>query len=337
MKKLILKSILFVAPFAVFAVLEFYVLPVDFWTFRVWEAATNGIGGPVKGPFIPKMHIEKLETGDRRLPNGPTKQVEWFTDKYGYRNRPPLRERYDVVTIGDSNFAGSFLDQKDTFAETLERECRCSVYNHAYQGPGDFRNYLRQIRFDRFPPKLVVYDIRSFDLYDPAGWHGPLPDLPADEDGTTLSSSEIDVLNRKVQYKKQPGLNWMRARLGIAVRGSPSSTLAPRGRSKLNSELASEHGAELAAILASYQSRLQQHGTRFVVFYLESDPELENLLRPYFEQAGVDLVSFARVADPRNAYFQAADSHWSEQGVRAAASVVAAYISKQNIVAQTPR
>jgi len=281
MKKLILKSILFMAPFAVFAVVEWYVLPVGFWTFRVWEAAGNGIGGPLKGPFIPKMHIEKLETGDRRLPDGPTKQVEWFTDKFGYRNRPPLRERYDVVTIGDSNFVGTFLDQKDTFAETLERECRCTVYNHAYQGPVDFRNYLRQARFDKFPPKLVVYDIRSFDLYNPPGWHEPLQDLPADEDGTTLSSSEIEVLQRKSRYKTQAALNWMRARLGIAIRRLPFSTLGPRGRSKLNSEMASEHGAELAAILSSYQSRLQEHGTRFVVFYLEPDPELARLrLRP---------------------------------------------------------
>jgi hypothetical protein len=97
-------------------------------------------------------------------------------------------------------------------------------------------------------------------------------------------------------------------------------------------QLASEHGAELAAILASYKSRLQQHGTRFVVFFLEPDPELEDLLRPHFEQAGVDLLSFPRVADPRRAYFQAADSHWTEQGVRAAASVVSSYISKQRIV-----
>jgi hypothetical protein len=332
MKKLILKSVLFMAPFAVLAALELYVLPTEFWTFRVWEAATNGIGGPPKGPFIPNLHIEKRETGDHRLPNGPTKQVEWFTDKFGYRNRPPLRERYDVVTIGDSNFAGSFLDQKDTFAETLERECRCTVYNHAYQGPVDFRNYLRQVRFDRFPPKLIVYDIRSFDLYDPAGWHGPLPDLPADEDGTTLSNSEIEALQPESRYRKQAGLNWMRARLEIAVRGLPSSTLGPRGRSKLNSELAAERGAELAAILASYQSRLQRHGTRFVVFFLEPDPELEDLLKPYFEQAGVDLLSLPRVADPRSAYFQAADSHWTEEGVRAAASVVSSYISKQRIV-----
>jgi hypothetical protein len=336
MLKLALKSLLFIAPFVILLTLE-RALPTQVWTFRVWEAAVNP-SGKMQGPFLSNRHIEKVETGDRRLPNGPSKKVEWFTDKYGYRNRPPLSETYDVVTIGDSNFVGSFLDQKDMFAETLGRECRCSVYNHSYQGPRDFKEFLRQRRFKSSPPKLVVYDIRGFDMYDPKGWHGVLPDesAPAEEDGTTISDSEIEALIWDAQGSKQPARNWLRARLKIAVLALPSSNLAPRTVSKTNEELASEHGDELGEILAAYKHRLEKRGTRFVVFLIDSDASTEKAIRPYIEKAGVDLLALPNVPE-RASYFQEADSHWTVEGVRAAAKVTASYVAKRKILESPAR
>jgi alginate O-acetyltransferase complex protein AlgJ len=331
MKTLLRNSILFAAPFLLFLGIELFVLPIDAFTFRVWEAATIS-GNFLKGAFLPFLHIEKIESGDRRLPNGPTKRVEWFTDGFGYRNRLRPIARFDVVAIGDSNIVGTFLDQPNTFAETLERSCGCTVYNHAYSGPGDFLNYLRQERFAKFPPKLVFYDFRDYDLYDEARFP-PIPDLPADQGNISSEpqwKTEMAILG--VRYNKHTALNWAKARLHLAITRFPYSNLAPRAKLKSATELIEENGDKFAGVMADYKKYLEARGSHFVVFVIDTDYKLADRIRPLLERAGVDVLTFPRVADPRAAYFQDWDSHWREEGVAAAASVVAAYIRDKKIL-----
>ena len=89
MKSLVRKFALLAAPFVALIAIELFVLPVDFFTFRVWEAVTIQYVRPAEGIFYPRMHVVKDEHADRlgfRDPN--PRKVEWFTDQYGFRNRP---------------------------------------------------------------------------------------------------------------------------------------------------------------------------------------------------------------------------------------------------------
>ena len=129
-----LRGLLIISPFLILTLIELFVLPIDYFTFRIWEAA---LSGDYRYPamYYPNLHIKKeKEYGDAyRSGIVQTKSVEWFTDSYGWRNRPEVekRERYDAVVIGDSNIVGSFLDQKNTLAEVLSERAHKTVYTYA--------------------------------------------------------------------------------------------------------------------------------------------------------------------------------------------------------------
>jgi len=159
------KFALLAAPFAALVAIELFVLPVDFFTFRVWEALTIQYVRPADGIFYPKMHVVKNEHADKlgfRDPNPRT--VEWFTDEHGFRNRPRAiaPERYDIVVVGDSNIVGSSHDQKDTIAEVLERKCRCPVYSY---GGASKRQFFNDPRFKKNPPRVVVVEAIGAEFY----------------------------------------------------------------------------------------------------------------------------------------------------------------------------
>jgi len=128
MKGLLLKFLVLAAPFVALLGIELFVLPIDFFTFRAWEALVTKYFRPADGIFYPNMHLIKTEHADKLGFSDPNpKRVEWFTDQYGSRQRPREREpeRYDIVIVGDSNIAGSYFNQKDTIAEVLARKCGC--------------------------------------------------------------------------------------------------------------------------------------------------------------------------------------------------------------------
>ncbi len=133
--QLLMKVIILISPFMLILALEMFVLPVDFFTFRVWEAA---LAQPFRypGPFYPNLHvIKKKEYGDRyRIGVHESKSAEWYIDSYGWRNRPEIEkmDHYDIILTGDSNIVGSFLDQKDTLSEVLSRRSNKTVYSYSF-------------------------------------------------------------------------------------------------------------------------------------------------------------------------------------------------------------
>jgi hypothetical protein len=332
MKKLFRNSIFFAAPFVLFTLLEILVLPIDTFTFRVWEAAGNS-SRYLPGPFLPNLHIVKNnEGGDGRMPDGPVKRVEWFTDGFGYRNRPRSIERFDVVAVGDSNIAGSFLDQRNTFPETLERSCHCTVYNHAYNGPGDFERYLRQSRFVKSPPKLVLFEFRHHDVYDWKTRFQPIPDLPANEgDISSMSPWDLEWEIIYSHYRKQLAYNWARARLKLAITRVPHARSSQEATKSPNEPTAQDL-EEVAKIFVDYKKRIEARGSRFAVLMVTTEFDLADKLKPVLERSGVDFLTFPRVPDANASYYHRGDSHWREDGVVAAAAVVAAYIRDKNVV-----
>ena len=111
------------------------------------------------------MHVVKNEHADKLGFRDPhPRKVEWFTDQYGFRNRPRVTEpaRYDIVVVGDSNIVGSSHDQKDTIAEVLERKCNCAVYSY---GGASKRQFFNDLRFRKNPPRVIVVEAIGAEFY----------------------------------------------------------------------------------------------------------------------------------------------------------------------------
>ncbi len=158
-KNFLLKFLVFSFPILLvvgYIVYTGLVLPVDYFTFRAWEALSvykkNDI---LSGPFYPNMHLTKTELGDLSgLSKYPVaKEVEWYTDKYGYRIKNYKDRNYQIVIIGDSSIAGSALTQDKTISEIIYQKTGLGVYPYA---PSNFNNYLKEKRFKDNPPKIVV-------------------------------------------------------------------------------------------------------------------------------------------------------------------------------------
>lgn len=161
MKKFLIKLAIFSLPiltFVFYVAYDVLILPVDYYTFRAWEALRVYENGPIlSGPFYPNMHLTKTEFGDLSgLTKSPVpKNVEWFTDRYGFRKKETEDEKYKVVIIGDSAIAGSALTQDNIFSEVLEDKLGVNVYPYA---PADINDFLDDERLRKNPPDLVIIE-----------------------------------------------------------------------------------------------------------------------------------------------------------------------------------
>ena len=142
---------------------ELYVLPINFFTFRLYEALK--VEKILPGSFYPNMKVSMVETGDlgHHTKYAVKKNVEWETDRYGYRKKDTGVNRYQVVIVGDSNVVGSSLNQPDMISEVLERRLKIS----AYPFTGD--DFLNTKRFIDNPPDIVI--LESIERNIPALWY----------------------------------------------------------------------------------------------------------------------------------------------------------------------
>ncbi|MDI7259530.1 MAG: hypothetical protein QME90_06390, partial [Thermodesulfobacteriota bacterium] len=88
MKKILFKSALFLLPFFLSIFIELFILPIDLFTFRVWESlVVRKYRNILAGPFYPNMEITKIEEGDlaHHTRFAVKKEVQWITDRYGFR------------------------------------------------------------------------------------------------------------------------------------------------------------------------------------------------------------------------------------------------------------
>lgn len=160
MKKFILKLFLFTLPLVMivfYFAYQILVLPIDYYTFRAWEALkVYENAGVLSGPFYPNYHLVKTEFGDLSgLSKVPVaKHVEWFTDSYGYRKKSE-QKKYEIVVLGDSAIAGSGLTQEDMYTEKLGRNLKVSAYPFA---PSNFNKFLDDNRFDQNPPDMMIFE-----------------------------------------------------------------------------------------------------------------------------------------------------------------------------------
>ena len=137
MRKFLFKFTLFLFPFFLAICLELFILPIDFFTIRVWESlVVKKFKNILPGPFYPNMETTKIEEGDLAAHTrfAIKKKVRWMTDRYGYRKQDTDLQKHKMVIIGESNIAGSSLTQEEILSEVLEDQLKVSVYPYAPVG-----------------------------------------------------------------------------------------------------------------------------------------------------------------------------------------------------------
>ncbi len=305
MKKYLLKVILFFSPFALAIGIELFVLPIDFFTFRVWEAVAVRHNTPIlRGAFYPRMEVSKIEEGDLLHHTKFTykRKVKWITDRYGFRKQDSGRSRQDIVIIGDSNIAGCGSSQENMLSEVLEKKIGLSVYPLA---PASIRTVLYDKRFLDDPPEIVVVSSVERLVHD-------LPPLPKKKkrNPNGSSSSVIRGVKEKLwrvtqqfeilpwiqtaavlvdRFDKKIMLEYVRASLkrmffaelqGIPYGAVPTSdgvVIFFQG-ADANKQVPREKLERVVDILKTYDEALKERGIRFIFLPI---PEKENIYHEY--------------------------------------------------------
>jgi alginate O-acetyltransferase complex protein AlgJ len=268
------------------------------------------------------------------------RQVEWYTDSYGYRNRDT---KNDVLLIGDSNVTGAKLSQDETLAEVLERLLGRDVYSFA---PATINRFLATDRFQENPPELVI--VSSIERR--------IPELPAVGDnglgsrvrnltGNLISSSSFltsltvtaDRISKLALYRRT--LAELDRAAGRREYISYHNEFFMEGE-HANRAYPPEELDRIADVLEGYQQALQERGIRFVflpipnketVYYqlLPGQPEatfLPQLLNRLNER-GIEYVDVQPVfqelyQQKQVQLYPVDDAHWNEVAVQVAAQLL---------------
>jgi hypothetical protein len=104
----------------------------------------------------------------------PSVQV-FTTDARGFRNRREL-QRADVALVGDSFVEGAYVSDEETAAVHLEREIQAVVANLGQSGYGTLQELkvIESVALDLRPRTLVWFFFEGNDLYDDAAYEDAL-------------------------------------------------------------------------------------------------------------------------------------------------------------------
>ncbi|MBF8962849.1 hypothetical protein I0P70_06310 [Pontibacter sp. FD36] len=347
-KRLLKKLTLLVLPFVLWPFVEAVVLPMNFFTFRIWETISVNSVRLMSGPFYPNMHMRMEEEGELapRTAYAEKKQVEWYTDPYGYRNRDTKAE---VLLIGDSNITGAKLSQEEILAEVLEKQLGKEVYSFA---PATVNRFLGTKRFEENPPEIVV--VSSIERR--------IPELPAvgatgignklrDRTGAVINSSKV--------------LTWM------AVTADRISKLALYHRTLANIErtfgkkeyinyqneffmegeyanrtFTDDEINRIADVLEGYKHALAERGIPFVFMPIPNKENIYHQMLPsarkpdFLPRLLAELRSRdVQVVDTQSTFehlyknknkklYPADDGHWNNTAVAAAADLLARHLQQ---------
>ncbi len=315
MKSLVRKFALLAAPFAALIAIELFVLPVDFFTFRVWEALTIQYVRPADGIFYPKMHVVKSEHADKLgFRDSNPRKVEWFTDAHGFRNRPRAvePERYDIVVLGDSNIVGSSHDQKDTIAEVLERKCRCPVYSY---GGASKRQFFNDPRFRKNPPRVIVAEAIGAEFYKPSfaalNYENLLGGPGAEQ--SFLPDALAVTLDRLLKTNM---LEFIRSRLHVQRYAAEKEAETPPA----------ERVSFVVDMVVKMRDEAARRGSDFVFVLMPYDPTLDQAVIK-LKELGVKTIAYLPSNErPQAAYlksfYQDHDTHWRAETVRTTADEI---------------
>lgn len=360
MKRFLLRLLLFVSPFLFMIGVELFILPIDFFTFRVWEAVLiKEFKAILPGRFYPLMDITKIETrGDLAPPSSHTipRKVRWVTDRYGFRKKDAGEIKPQVVIVGDSNIAGGGLTQEEMLSEALEDQLKVPVYPYA---PVGFNAFLKDLRFEKDPPRVVIVSVIERHIFDL-----PAPKIRKKKGGLLFFYEWMDKIRqmRGVQragvvmdrFCKMNMLQYARARIGNKeireVYRSPSKfgpMLFLRWE-ETNKEVPKAHLEKVVKTIEAYDRVLRKKGIRFIFLPI---PNKENIYHEYLPNAGRPIFLEQLIQELKNKGIETVDTqkafedevrknstllyfpddtHWNARGVRLAADRTVELIKKEN-------
>ncbi|HEY4651748.1 MAG TPA: hypothetical protein VIG72_10045 [Pontibacter sp.] len=342
-KKLLVKLTFLALPFLLWPLIEATVLPINFFTFRIWETISVNKMQLMAGPFYPNQHMIMEEEGELapHTPFATKRKVEWFTDAYGYRNRDT---KCDVLLIGDSNITGAKLSQEETLAEVLERRLNKEVYSFA---PATMNRFLATERFMQEPPELVI--MSSIERRIPG-----LPAVGANGYASKVRNYTGELINSSplltglfvtADRISKLGL-YNRTRAEIERAFGRKEYISYNNEFFIEGEIANRDYSDaeiqqMADVLEGYRDALAEHSIRFLFMPI---PNKENIYyrmlpsqrKPDFlprliaelqdrDIAVVDMqANFEELHQQKNiALYPADDAHWNNTAVEVAANLVA--------------
>jgi len=359
MRKFLFKSTLFLLPFSLAICLELFVLPIDFFTFRVWEAIwVREYRKILSGPFYPNIEITKIEEGDLAAHTrfAIKKKVRWVTDRYGYRKQNTDLQKHKIVIIGESNIAGIILTQEEILSEVLEDQLKVSVY--PYAPVGSINSFLKDERFIENPPDIVIFARIEREVLD-------LDSLKSIRKNKLSSKIKQQIQrNRMIQSlaiqldraSKMIMLHYFRASLWRTIStpehlgsGPFSSQYGPiffiQGR-RANEDVSEEKLHKAIQIIRSYNDAVKSRGIRFIFLPI---PNKENIFyeclqtpRPVFLEAliaelkkhGVETIDTQKAFEEafrknQVLLYHTEDTHWNGNGVKIAADLIKEMVERK--------
>ena len=352
MKKFILKLFLFLFPFIICLGAELFVLPIDFFTFRVWESiVVRKYRNFFSGHFYPNMEITKIEVGDLAPHTrfAVEKNVRWVTDRYGYRKKNTDLQKHKIVIIGESNIAGSSLSQEEILSEALEARLRGSVY--PYAPVGGINSFLKDIRFMEHPPDIVIFarierELLDLDLLKRVSEKKWIPKLKQ----RIQMNPVIQFLGIQLDHlSKMIMLHSIRASLRRSV--SPPQPLGPEPISSpfgplffiqgktANEDVPQEILDKAIQIIKRYQNAINSRKLRFIflpipnkenIFYESLQTPKPTFLKRLIEglkREGVETIdtqkAFEEVYEKEGTLlYQTDDTHWNAAAVALTATLI---------------
>lgn len=293
MKKFVLKFVLFLLPFSAAIGIELFILPIDIFTFRVWEAVeVMKYRRMFPGLLYPNMEITKIEEGDLAAHTrfAVKKKVKWLTDRYGYRKQNTDLEKHKIVIIGESNIAGSGLTQKEILSEVLENQLKVSVYPYAPAPVGGISSFLKDDRFIENSADIVVFARIEREILDLSSLR------PVKHNKLSSEFKRQIQQNRMIQsfsiqldrLSKMVMLHYFRASLRRGISGpgylgtepisSPYGPIFFIQGGGANEDVPKEKMDKAIQIIKSYSDAVKRRGIRFIFLPI---PNKENIFYEY--------------------------------------------------------
>jgi alginate O-acetyltransferase complex protein AlgJ len=339
--------VLFAIPLVVWIIIELVVLPLDFFTFRVWETLVVTSNKMLPGPFYPEVTITKVEEGEL-VPHtvfAEKKKVTWKTDSWGYRNNSGDGHQ-DIVIIGDSFITGTKLDQDEIMPEVLSRKLQLKVYGFAPADPEYVNKFLVTKRFQADPPETVILSRieRGLVRLPPVNPNAVKQKI-SDAAGNIIYNDP--VLEKLSVYTdralKFSSLHFVRSYVNRNGRKLPEKygdDFFVQGENSIASKGISEEEIDrLARLVLTYDDALRKRNMRFIFmpipdketvyykYFTDRKPEFLPRLINKCRELGVETVDIQDALIDANykhnlRTFFTDDGHWNAAGVEIASGLL---------------
>lgn len=324
MKRFIINVFLFVLPFSIL-IIEL-ILPINYFTYRPWEALLYSSKTGIAFPFYPNQHLKMNAVGDlaHHTKYSVLKKEDWITDELGYRNNTFIKKP-KILLIGDSFITGTGLTQDSTITNILMNKLNIDVYNLAPSNFNDFISLLNNKKIEK--PKLVIFSMVERNIPDPIN-------IQSREKIIIQNGSKISILKDKLL--RMYSIKFLKARInkstGSGIKGEVDPTMFFfKGK---NQEYHQNKIKEISKTIFSYKKFCDSLGMNFIflplpnketVYFdkvpLSNKPDFINRLNFILEKKGVTTVNtielFGNKLKNKNLLlYHLDDTHWNSNGVK---------------------